>query len=321
MLKTLSILAACAAVVTISASSLVQRAEAGSPPSSLSVKSDPFAEVIAKAAEPATTEGHCTIAPGYEQAAQRNADSVDHLSWSPFGRSERGWAIYQLHVAHEIGADCTPDTPGFAAAMARWQTAHNMAGAGEATPQTLMFMKTAWQTARPYVALRASGVCPDAPADALLTTLSSDEGYSGKIVQLRTPVAQAYRAMVAAARNDLPELAADGEMLRIFSGYRSPAYDAARCARDHNCGGAERATCSVHRTAEAFDLVVGHAPGFPVDSSADANRLAMTRTPAYGWLVANASRFGFINYSFEPWHWEFVGTPAANEPLQQAANS
>jgi LAS superfamily LD-carboxypeptidase LdcB len=47
-----------------------------------------------------------------------------------------------------------------------------------------------------------------------------------------------------------------------------------------------------------------------VDSTADANRLAMSKTPAYRWLVLNAPRYGFLNYAFEPWHWEWVGEPA-----------
>ena len=59
----------------------------------------------------------------------------------------------------------------------------------------------------------------------------------------------------------------------------------------------------------ALDIVMGHAASFPVDSSADPNRLAMTQTSAYAWLIANAERFGFVNYPFEPWHWEWTGEP------------
>ena len=54
-------------------------------------------------------------------------------------------------------------------------------------------------------------------------------------------------------------------------------------------------------------MVVGAAPGYTVDSAADPNRLHMSRTLAYQWLVENAERFGFVNYVFEPWHWEWVG--------------
>jgi LAS superfamily LD-carboxypeptidase LdcB len=28
---------------------------------------------------------------------------------------------------------------------------------------------------------------------------------------------------------------------------------------------------------------------------------------AFRWLVANAYRHGFVNYAFEPWHWEWTG--------------
>jgi LAS superfamily LD-carboxypeptidase LdcB len=33
----------------------------------------------------------------------------------------------------------------------------------------------------------------------------------------------------------------------------------------------------------------------------------MTTTPTYQWLVAHAHRYGFVNYPFEPWHWEWTG--------------
>ena len=83
--------------------------------------------------------------------------------------------------------------------------------------------------------------------------------------------------------------------------------DAARCRAEGNCDGIVRARCSAHRTGLAADMYVGQAPGFGPDSSADPNRLFMTRTPTYRWLVANARRFGFVNYPFEPWHWEWTG--------------
>ena len=41
--------------------------------------------------------------------------------------------------------------------------------------------------------------------------------------------------------------------------------------------------------------------------AADSNRLAMSKTPAYRWLTLNAGRYGFLNYAFEPWHWEWAG--------------
>jgi LAS superfamily LD-carboxypeptidase LdcB len=33
----------------------------------------------------------------------------------------------------------------------------------------------------------------------------------------------------------------------------------------------------------------------------------MARSLEYRWLVANADRFGFLPYAYEPWHWEWAG--------------
>jgi D-alanyl-D-alanine carboxypeptidase len=168
-------------------------------------------------------------------------------------------------------------------------------------------MKTAWQAARPFVTLRAQGLCPDPPADADLVTLPASETLDGKSVQLRADAARAYATLLASARKDLP-LSPDG--LTLFSGFRGPAYDAARCAHEGNCDGVGRASCSAHRTGLAMDLMLGAAPGFEVDSSQDANRFWQTHTLAYQWLIDNGERYGFVNYAFEPWHWEWVGSAA-----------
>ncbi len=112
--------------------------------------------------------------------------------------------------------------------------------------------------------------------------------------------------MVAAARQS-PVFHGDNRLFEIFSGFRSPTDDAARCAAEQNCQGVVRAACSPHRTGLAMDLFLGEAPGYTPDSSADANRLYLSRTSAYRWLVRNAPRFGFVNYPFEPWHWEWTG--------------
>jgi LAS superfamily LD-carboxypeptidase LdcB len=48
-------------------------------------------------------------------------------------------------------------------------------------------------------------------------------------------------------------------------------------------------------------------------------------TPAYGWLGANAHRFGFElsypegndHYVYEPWHWRFVGVKLATHLYNQ----
>jgi LAS superfamily LD-carboxypeptidase LdcB len=95
--------------------------------------------------------------------------------------------------------------------------------------------------------------------------------------------------------------------LKIFSAFRDPEADAARCERDGNCDGVRRTLCSAHRTGLAMDIWVGSAPGGDPASTAAFNRLYQSRTPAYRWMVRNAGRFGFVNYSYEPWHWEWAG--------------
>jgi hypothetical protein len=246
--------------------------------------------------------------PGpYDPAARANAASLGALPLDPFGKPEIGWAVYAPQIAHAAGTACPANTPAFAFALARWQFAHALVPHGAVDPPTIATMKAAWQAKRPFVALRVTGVCPVPPA--VLATLTPAESRADRPVQLRPDALAALRRMVAAARAEVPEVAADPKLLTVFSGYRDPAADAARCTAEQNCQGLVRAECSAHRTGLAVDLDLGAAPGFAADSSDDENRLYQTRTPAYRWLVANAGRFGFVNYVYEPWHWEWTGAP------------
>jgi LAS superfamily LD-carboxypeptidase LdcB len=249
----------------------------------------------------------CDVGP--DAPAASNAHSLTTLKWSPFGRAEAGWAIYAPLIAVEIHATCAPDSRGFADQLTRWQHAHDVPDTGALDPATFLRMKQIWQQRRPFVAASRTG-CPPPPAEASLAQASRVESFGGKIIWLRPAALAAYRRLAAAARAQVPELAADPRLLTIFSGYRSPDSDAARCAREGNCQGIVRAVCSAHRTGLAMDLYLGAAPGLAPDSSADANRLFISRSPAYRWLVANAARFGFVNYAFEPWHWEWTGEKA-----------
>ncbi|HEY5107140.1 MAG TPA: D-alanyl-D-alanine carboxypeptidase family protein [Caulobacteraceae bacterium] len=246
----------------------------------------------------------CDIGPA--NAAARNAVSLETLAWSPFGRSETGWAIYEPLIAREIGAACPPASPAFAGALARWQTRVGLPGSGIIDVASFSRLKRIWQDRRPFVAA-SHLACPAPPAETSLARARVTESYGGKAIWLRPRALGAYRAMIASARAQSPAVAADPRLLTIFSAYRSPAYDDARCAREANCQGVVRASCSAHRTGLAVDLFLGAAPGFGPDASADSNRLAISQGPAYAWLVRNADRFGFVNYPFEPWHWEWVG--------------
>ena len=240
-------------------------------------------------------------------AAARNAASLHTLPLDLFGRPETGWAIYAPRVEQTVGVRADPASPAFAAAVTRWRVAHAMGDTGVIDATLLSAMKQGWQAERPFLALRAQGVCPaPPPAEALAWTLPA-ESHGGRPVQLRTGTLAAWRALVSEARRDQRALAARPELLTVFSGYRSPEHDAERCATEGNCQGVVRAACSAHRTGLTLDVVLDTAPGYPVDSTADVNRQAMADGLAYRWLVANARRFGFVNYAFEPWHWEWTG--------------
>jgi D-alanyl-D-alanine carboxypeptidase len=244
----------------------------------------------------------------FAHAAFENASTLHSLSWSPFGRRERGWETYAALIATEIGTRCGPTTPGFASALSRWQKARGLNPTGEVNEGTFMFMKGVWQGQRPFA--NRGGGCPNPPPESSLASGRPGEGYSGKHVQLAPGAFQAYRRMVRDAKREVPAIRGDPRWLTIFSAYRSPSYDAARCARDQNCNGVTRARCSPHRTGRAMDLYVGQAPGYGPDSTADPNRLVMSKSPAYRWLVANAHRYGLVPYAFEPWHWEWIGDPS-----------
>ena len=139
-----------------------------------------------------------------------------------------------------------------------------------------------------------------------------DPTRSPELLKLERETYTAYRRMIAAASKDLGgsikftktgELAEGEKFLRIVSAFRSPEYQQQLRQQSPGSGRVALAKNSAHSTGQALDLYVG---GEPV-STKDANRLNQVRTPAYKWLVKNAARFGFHNYFYEPWHWEYVG--------------
>jgi hypothetical protein len=258
-------------------------------------------------AAPTGSPEDCNAGGASASAAPVNAASLTTMVWTPFGRTETGWEIYAPRVAYEIQTACAPGTPRFAAALARWQGGHGLKSTGTFDPETFKVMLVRWHRARPFVKVNGEGICPGAPSVALLSTAKPEESYGGKTIQLRPGAMDAYRRMLAEAK--AAGVVRDPRVLTLFSGFRDPAADAARCARDNNCQGVSRTICSAHRTGLAMDLFIAAAPGFGPDSSADPNRLAMSRSDVYRWMVANAGRFGFVNYVFEPWHWEWTGEP------------
>ncbi|HXU99938.1 MAG TPA: D-alanyl-D-alanine carboxypeptidase family protein [Caulobacteraceae bacterium] len=249
-------------------------------------------------------EEHCVI--GSVATALRNGQSVRTLPITAFHRPETGWEIYAPHVAHEIGTACDAASPAFAHDLAVWQLSHGLAPSGIMDGVTFLAMKLVWDARRPFEAASLKG-CPGPPDPDHLARVPPAQSYGGKVMYLRPRALAAYERMLAAARSESPAVQSDARLMTVFSAFRSPADDDARCLAEGNCQGMVRASCSAHRTGLAIDLDLGTAPGETIGSADDVNRLFISRGQAYRWMVANAGRFGFVNYAFEPWHWEWTG--------------
>ncbi len=151
--------------------------------------------------------------------------------------------------------------------------------------------------------LETAGALPDLPVDAeaeaeasppsaaatgAAPEVASGGGYSGPLVYrqgegMRPDVAAAFDRMAAAASSA-------GVALLVNSGYRSDAEQAALWAQHPDPRWVAPPGTSLHRCATELDL------GPPA---------------AYGWLAANADRFGFLQrYAWESWHYGFVQGPA-----------
>jgi soluble lytic murein transglycosylase-like protein len=124
-----------------------------------------------------------------------------------------------------------------------------------------------------------------APPDTLgLGDGGSGDEYRGPLAHrqgkpMRPDVARAFDRMAAAAR-------ADGVSLLITSAFRSNAEQARLFAARPDPKWVAPPGRSLHRLGTELDL----GP-----------------SAAYGWLAANAKRFGFVQrYSWEPWHYGYT---------------
>jgi soluble lytic murein transglycosylase-like protein len=123
------------------------------------------------------------------------------------------------------------------------------------------------------------------PGDFGLPDHADGCGYSGPLAYrqgkpMRPDVALAFDRMAAAARRET------GLYLLITSGYRSDAEQARLFAAKPDPKWVAPPGQSLHRYGTELDL------GPPA---------------AYGWLAANAERFGFLKrYSWEPWHFGYT---------------
>jgi hypothetical protein len=129
--------------------------------------------------------------------------------------------------------------------------------------------------------------------------MATGGGYSGPLIYrdgegMRPDVAAAYDQMVAAARGS-------GIVLIVVSGFRSDAEQAELFAAHPDPTWVAPPGHSLHRCATELDI----GP-----------------SSAYGWLAANANRFGFVQrYSWEAWHYGFDAGPAPCAPAGEALDA
>jgi D-alanyl-D-alanine carboxypeptidase len=243
----------------------------------------------------------------FATAAGENSRSVSALNWTFGGKVQTGWEIYEPLVADTIAATGTAGTPEFASALSKWQLTHSLTPTGIVDETTLGSFMSYWQSRRLG---RSDFPGPDKLISAPISDFY-DPTRDADLLQLESQTYTAYKRMIAAAARDLShdihftkngELAPGEKYLRIVSAFRSQEYQDKLRAKSPGSGRTALALHSAHNTGQALDLYVG---GDPV-STKDANRLLQTQTPVYKWLVKNARRFGFYNYFYEPWHWEYV---------------
>ena len=240
-------------------------------------------------------------------AASRNAVLRNELTWLFGGKQQHGWYLYQPLIGRLLNSSDAPDSPRFAAALARWQQKAGLKPNGILEEESLYAMIAEWQSKR------LKDRTPAQPGQ-LVTAPISDFYDPERLVELRQVEREtyaAYKRMVAAAAADRSlglrrgtdgGLAPAEKYLKIISSFRSREYQDQLRRQSPNAGSAGLAVNSPHFTGRALDLYVG---GEPVDTQ-DSNRAIQVETRVYQWLVRNADRFGFRPYCFEPWHWEYV---------------
>jgi hypothetical protein len=149
---------------------------------------------------------------------------------------------------------------------------------------------------RTQVSAVAEAGAPSSPPGEAAATMATGGGYNGPLADrqghgMRPDVAVAFDRMAAAASRA-------GIALIVNSAFRSDAEQAALFAAHPDPTWVAPPGQSLHRCATELDL----GP-----------------ESAYGWLAANAGRFGFVQrYSWEAWHYGFDAGPP---PCSSAGNT
>jgi peptidoglycan hydrolase CwlO-like protein len=159
--------------------------------------------------------------------------------------------------------------------------------------------------ARP--ATPSAPAAPSAPAPAAptpppsISIVGSGSIVSVRGIQVHRSIADQLAQLLAAA--DAAGISLSG------GGYRDPAGQIA--VRRANCGTSNYAVyqmpASSCRPPTARPGTSMHEQGLAIDFTHGGRIIGSRSSPAFQWLAANASRYGFYNLPSEPWHWSVNG--------------
>ena len=157
-------------------------------------------------------------------------------------------------------------------------------------------------------------------APARLTEIPSKYSYSDKKILKLIPEAWVH------LQNLIDDASKENVQMYVFSAFRSfneqqalkGQYTVTYGAGTANTFSADQGY-SEHQLGTTIDII---APG--LGGSLDG----FDGTPAYQWLLKNAYKYGFVIsypknntfYTFEPWHWRFVGVKLATDLHKDGKN-
>lgn len=251
-----------------------------------------------------TSTSNKAASSAFSKAALSNSNLKSSLKWTFGKKAQTGWHLYVPLIQHTIKTENAPESSEFAFALSVWQKENRLAPSGVLDEDTLMALIKFWQSRRiPKLYEADEKLLFNAPIADFF-----DSTRERNLLNVEKETYAAYKKMIAAAAKDLGLKIENGNLtgadkyLTIISAHRSCAYQEQLRKKEPNAGRAQIAFTSPHFTGRALDIYVG---GEPVTTK-DANRAIQIETKAYKWLVENAHKFGFYNYFYEPWHWEYV---------------
>ena len=231
------------------------------------------------------------------EASAKNDDSVKNTVWMFAKSREKGFEIYIPLIQKTIGTDASYSSVEFADALKKWQIKNGCKNPnGILDMNAFLYFKDLWQSSR-----KIKSAFKEAESVSISRKDLYDSNREASLSKIGKKTYVAYQAMMIAAKHnglsetDLKIVASNRTLARLKMLQKSNLSSKA--------GVSLASSNSVHFTGRALDLFVG---GDPVNSG-DANRLKQSKSKAYLWLLKHGEEFGFKNYFYEPWHWEYVG--------------